>query len=112
MSKNRTGLKEEPNFDDKLWQYIEGNLSYEEAYDLELNTVDNPFWNDAVEGLAAGKDKEKIKELQQQLNQSIKTKTRKKRKAFGPNFIFPVMVAIFLVLLIVLIAFFLIRFFF
>ncbi|HTO14888.1 MAG TPA: hypothetical protein VLZ83_03920 [Edaphocola sp.] len=112
MPKNKNILKDQPNLEDKLWQYIEGNLSPEESFELEYEQMDDPFWDDAVEGLKSSIDKKSIVELHGQLKQSIREKTNKVKNKRKQNFVFPGMVAVFMVLLIVVIAFLLIRFFF
>lgn len=70
-----------PNEEEALWQYVSGKLPPEEAHLLEAGKVDDPFWNDAVEGLQQLGDSQKIRKVTAQLKQqAYKTAGGRERK--------------------------------
>ncbi|WP_222166897.1 hypothetical protein [Edaphocola aurantiacus] len=70
-----------PNEEEALWQYVSGDLPPEKAHLLEADKVDDPFWNDAVEGLQQLGDSQKIRKVTAQLKQQAhKTAGSKDRK--------------------------------
>lgn len=64
---------------EKLLQYLNRNMSDAEQHDFEKQMNDDEFMNDAVEGLQSIKDKNKIRDLVQQMDAGLK-KQLKKRK--------------------------------
>jgi len=77
--------------EEQLLSYLEGNLSPDQQHQIEEVLLDDPFLNDAVEGLAAIKDKEQIGRITAQLNlhlrRQIKEKKalRRQRRKFNPD---------------------------
>lgn len=69
--------------DDDLMNYLDGKLSDQESHELESIMADSPFVNDAVEGLQAFDQKEKLQHLVEQLNKDLQQKVadKKQRKA-------------------------------
>jgi len=64
----------------QLMDYIAGKLTAEEKHEVEKWMADSQFMNDAIEGLEAVKNKEKISELVEQMNQDLQKKLEKKRQ--------------------------------
>ena len=63
----------------KLLEYLQGQLSPDQQHDLEEQILKDDFAADALEGLDAIKDKQKIQALVEQLNKDLEKKTAKKR---------------------------------
>lgn len=101
-----------PVDDKKLMDYLNEQLSKQESHDLEALMADDPFVNDAVEGLAEFSDKKSLdvyvdelnRDLQKQLDK--KKKRREKRKLPDQQWTY---VAIVVLLLICIIAYFVIK---
>jgi anti-sigma factor RsiW len=66
-----------------LMDYLEGKLSPEEQHRVELMMSESGFVDDAVEGLAAMKDKQKIATILHELNSQLHQKTRKKARKYN-----------------------------
>jgi len=62
-----------------LLQYLQGTLSSERRHELEKQLVDNPFANDALEGLKEFRDQQQISFMVDALNRDLKKKTEKRR---------------------------------
>lgn len=96
----------------KLMDYISGRLSGKEKHDVEQWIVDNNFENEAIDGLQIVKDKKDLdayvvqlnKELNQYLQQKKQRRDRKKIKEVPWAYL-----AIVVVLLLIIIAYFVIR---
>ena len=98
----------------KLMDYLSGKLSEKERHEVEKLMADNQMMNDAVEGLQQFKDQKKldayVDQLQKQLNTYIqKKKERRKAKWFGTQYDVWIFISIIVVLLLMLIAYFVIR---
>ena len=65
---------------EKLLQYLNRNMSDPEQHDFEKQLNDDEFMNDAVEGLQALENKNKIADLVQQMNADLKKQLEKKKK--------------------------------
>jgi hypothetical protein len=63
---------------DKLLDYLNKNLSATDAHEIEKQMADDPFVNDAVEGLSTIKQKN-IVTYTEQLNQDLKNKLQQKK---------------------------------
>lgn len=104
MSKNRQDSTR--GFSNKkekeLWEYVNNQLPNENAHAQELENVDDPFWNDAVEGLSLIEDKEHIKKLNAQLQKQIKQRTANRKENRKKNYIQISLIAIFILLLIMI----------
>lgn len=66
--------------DDDLLQYAASNASDEMQHQVESAMENDPFLNDAVEGLAAMNQKEKIPAVVAQLNQKLSKDLRSRQK--------------------------------
>jgi hypothetical protein len=66
-----------------LMDYLEGNLSPEEKRKVELIMSESGFVDDAVEGLASMKDKQKIATILHELNSQLHQKTKKKATKYN-----------------------------
>lgn len=64
---------------DKLLDYLNKKLSASEAHELEKQMADDPFVNDAVEGLEEFRDKKDLSLYVQQLNSDLKKQLEKKK---------------------------------
>jgi hypothetical protein len=62
---------------DKLLDYLNKNLSAAEAHDIEKQMADDPFVNDAVEGLS-NINKTNINAYTEQLNYNLQKQIKKK----------------------------------
>ena len=63
----------------KLMDYVSGNLSEKDKRDLEEAMIDSEMMNDAVEGLDGFKNKRDITSLVEQLNLNLKKQLEKKK---------------------------------
>jgi anti-sigma factor RsiW len=74
----------------KLLDYLEGRLDDKEKHAVEAMLADSPFMDDALEGLANVKDKQKIAAILHELNHHLKdsAQARNKRRA-GKQLSFP-----------------------
>lgn len=96
----------------KLMDYISGKLSGKDKHEVEQWIVDNNFENEAIDGLQSVKDKKDLdayviqlnKELNQYLQQKKQRRDRKKIKQIPWSFL-----AIVIVLLLMVIAYFVIQ---
>ena len=71
-----------PDIDQEtLLRYLQGKLSSEEQHSIEKKMMDNDFNIDALEGLESIKNKNQIQSLITQLNNDLKKKTEKKKRA-------------------------------
>src|SRR3954468_19913594 len=98
----------------KLMDYLSGKLSAAEKHEVEKQMSENELVNDAVEGLQQFKDQKKldayVDQLQKQLNTYIANKKeRRKKKWFGTQYDVWIFISIIVVLLLMLIAYFVIR---
>ena len=65
---------------EKLFQYLNSNMSDDEQHAFEKQMNEDDFMNDAVEGLQALENKNNIPSLVQQLNTDLKKQLDKKKK--------------------------------
>lgn len=71
-----------PDIDQEtLLLYLQGKLSSEDQHSLEKKMMDNEFTMDALEGLEDFKNKAHIQSLITQLNNDLRKKTEKKKRA-------------------------------
>jgi preprotein translocase subunit Sec63 len=63
-----------------LLKYLQGKLSAEEQHEVEKSLVDDPFEADALEGLSAMENKQRITAMVAQLNRDLKKKTSRRNK--------------------------------
>ncbi|MFN8243597.1 MAG: hypothetical protein U0X40_06035 [Ferruginibacter sp.] len=97
---------------DKLLGYLNNELSAGDAHEVEKHMADDPFVNDAVEGLEAFGNKNELQTYVQQLNRDLqqqldkKKKRREKRRLKEQPWIY---FAIILVLLLIIIAYLVIK---
>lgn len=66
--------------DKELMNYVHDNLSEQEKNELEKNTVDSKFVNDALEGLQTLADKQQMNTYVQQLNKNLQKQLAGKRE--------------------------------
>ena len=64
---------------DKLLDYLNRNLPAHEAHEVEKQMADDPFMNDAVEGLEKFNNKKDLSLYVDQLNRNLKQQLKKKR---------------------------------
>lgn len=68
----------------KLMDYVSGKLSAEQKHEVEKWMIDNPFFNEAVEGLQqAGSEKQvraSVDHLNRQLRKYLQQRKRKREK--------------------------------
>ena len=93
----------EKNNSDEIRKYILQELSNAKQHDLEKQLLDDDFEADALEGLAAVKDNQKIDLHLYQLNKSLKDKTSIKKNRFEKRKIKPAWWLYFSILLLLLI---------
>ena len=96
----------------KLMDYISGKLTGKEKHEVELWMVDNNFENDALEGLQNVKDQKHLEayvdHLNKELNQYLQSKKhRRDRRKFKE--VPWAYLAIILILLFIIIAYFVIQ---
>lgn len=96
----------------KLMDYISGKLTGKDKHEVELWMVDNNFENEAMEGLDTMKDKKQLEAYVNQLNKNLNKylqqkkhrRDRKKIKEIPWSYL-----AIVLVLLLIILAYFVIQ---
>lgn len=93
----------------EIIQYIEGGGDAMWRKALESQAADDPFLADAIEGLSSINEKEKVNKHTQQLNQFIQANTKPEKitntEASFPGFIY---IAITIILLLVVVAWYVI----
>ncbi len=98
---------------EQLLSYLNNKLSKDEIHELEEQLIDNDFENEAMEGLQAIKNKQQINHTVEMLNYELKKKTARK-KAFRKKLAIKdqtwLYIAVFLVLLLVVMAYFVIHY--
>lgn len=65
---------------EKLLQYLQGQLSGEQQHEVEKELVDDGFASDAMEGLQQIRDKKQVAYMVEMLNRDLKKKTEKKKE--------------------------------
>lgn len=79
--KERTGHKGNLLIDEEqLLAYIDGTMPPAEQHMLEEILEENPFLNDAVEGLAEIHDKEQLKAIATQINHQLRRQVKSRRQ--------------------------------
>ncbi len=64
---------------EKLLDYLNKQLPTADAHDVEKQMADDPFVNDAVEGLSSFNDKKSVANYVEQLNYDLQKKLQKKK---------------------------------
>lgn len=87
MNKRKKILTTEQIDENYLMAYVDGSLTHEQQHEMETILEEDPFLNDAVEGLSYIDDKEHLKNITAQINLQLKkqiaarrTNRRKHRK--------------------------------
>ncbi|MCF3109850.1 hypothetical protein LL912_13805 [Niabella sp. CC-SYL272] len=63
-----------------LLRYLKKELGREEEHEVERQLLEDPFYNDAVEGLQDVENPERLLLIAEALNRDLKKRTEKKRK--------------------------------
>ncbi|MEO8582571.1 MAG: hypothetical protein ABI415_02175 [Flavitalea sp.] len=63
----------------KLMDYISGKLTAEEKHEVEIWMVDNPFFNEAVEGLQQAGGEKRVQASVDQINNQLRKYLQQKR---------------------------------
>ena len=89
-----------------LLKYLQQKLDAETGHEVEKSMVDDPFTNDAIEGLQQMQDRENIPEIVSGLNRKLQNslKENKKPRRSGAIDIKPAVIAIIIILLMAAIA--------
>jgi anti-sigma-K factor RskA len=97
----------------KLMDYLSGKLSAQEKHEFEKQMAENDMVNDAVEGLQQFKDQKNLEtyvdQLQKQLNQYIQQKKQRRANWYRSKYDPWIYVAVVLVLILIVIAYVVIR---
>lgn len=99
--------QEDSNTPEELLKYLQGELDKNAEHQLEQRMVEDPFLNDAAEGLALIKDKDSINNTTQHLNKNLKQHLHKKRRK-SPSLFFNqswIYVAVIILLLLIIAAY-------
>lgn len=100
--------------DDRLLKYLNGELSKEEAHEVEKAMLDSDLVNDAVEGLGSIADKNRLKAIQKELEARLthqlsqKHRVDKRWQMGNMNWVY---LFIIIVLLLLLVSFALVSYF-
>ncbi|HLU17579.1 MAG TPA: hypothetical protein VKZ76_05960 [Edaphocola sp.] len=94
-----------------LWHYTSGKLTEQEAHAQEFAHLDDPFWNDAVEGLAEVQDKDRLLKAQLELQQQLRRKLESRKKQRRSTPMLTGMVALIVVIMLILAAYLFIFYF-
>jgi anti-sigma factor RsiW len=76
MNRPDGSVNPDPN---DLIRYAAGEMSDEEAHRFEAHSMDDPFLNDALEGLSAS-DRARMEQMAYGLNQDLKRRLSDRRK--------------------------------
>jgi len=97
----------------KLMDYLSGKLSASEKHEVEKQMAENAMVNDAVEGLQQFKDQKHLEsyvdQLQKQLNSYIRQKKARRAKWFKGQYEQWIYFSLVLVLLLIIIAYVVIK---
>ncbi len=63
-----------------LLKYLQGKLSESQKHEVEKKLLQDPFDDEAMEGLQEFKDKEQLRYMVEMLNRDLKKKTAKKKQ--------------------------------
>jgi ATP/maltotriose-dependent transcriptional regulator MalT len=93
MSESLLNILSESNKDidnQKLMDYLSGRLSEEGKHEVEKWMIDNPFFNEAVEGLQQAGDEKKVQSSVDQINRQLahylqQKKLRKSKRKLPAN---------------------------
>ena len=103
---------EKPLNDEELKKYLDEQTPEEEKHAIEKKMAASSFDNDALEGLAAFKNKDKLNEyvshLNKNLHQKLAAKKTKKEKRKIKDISW-IMIAVIIILLLVIVAYIVIR---
>ncbi|WP_143308856.1 anti-sigma factor family protein [Chitinophaga vietnamensis] len=87
----------------QLLDYVQGRLSPEEQHEVEMHLADCDLCSEALEGLAAIKDKEKIpgwlREMKWSLLKKLRSRYRQRRKSENHIYLTVIILAILFLLL-------------
>lgn len=95
-----------------LLLYLQEKLSEEKKHEVEKHLLQDNFGDEAIEGLAAIKDKQQIQFMVDMLNRDLKKKTEKKLKRRDKLNIKDqpwILVSILILILLIVLAFFVIH---
>ena len=90
----------------KLMDYISGKLSAEQKHEVEKWMIDNPFFNEAVEGLQASDAKNvsaKVEEINAALRKYLKLRKVRREKDFFPVNMWTIVAVLFILILAVVV---------
>lgn len=104
MRENLLNILSESNKDidnQKLMDYISGRLNDEEKHEVEKWMIDNPFFSEAMEGLQAAGDEQKlianVNSLNAQLRRYLQQKKQRREKKLFPVSGWTLLAVIFIV---------------
>ena len=69
------------NKEKELWDYVSGKMSSEEAQQSEAAHAQDPFWQDAVEGLQSFEEKNRLPGIAAGLKNQLLRDTKRRRPA-------------------------------
>ncbi len=97
----------------RLKRYLDGEMSHEEQHEFERDHADDPFVDDAMEGLKHFGNRKSVDHTVQSLNNTLrqqlhKRRPRRRNKASQPSWVY---FSIILILLMIVIAFVVIRYY-
>jgi anti-sigma factor RsiW len=90
----------------KLMDYISGKLSAEQKHEVEKWMIDNPFFNEAVEGLQnadAKKVSANVEEINNSLRRYLKLKKQKRQRNLFPVNMWTIVAVLFVLILAVVV---------
>ena len=96
----------------KLMDYISGKLSAEQKHEVEKWMIDNPFFNEAVEGLQnadAKKVSASVEEINNTLRKYLKQKKKKREKNLFPLNLWNYIAVLFILAMAVLVYLYLLK---
>ena len=96
----------------KLMDYISGKLSAEQKHEVEKWMIDNPFFNEAVEGLQnadAKKVSASVEEINNTLRKYLKQKKKRREKNLFPLNLWTYITLLFILAMAVLVYLFLLK---
>jgi|SRR5690554_3005300 len=110
MIRNKNKNSDSGHIDeDQIIKYLNGQLQYSEQREIEAILEENPFLNDAIEGLSE-MDPIQIKQISSQINFYLRQhiKKRKRRNIMKINLKTLIWIIIFIVFILIFIAWWLI----
>jgi ferric-dicitrate binding protein FerR (iron transport regulator) len=96
--------------EDKLLKYLSGAMDEQQRHQYEMENQEDPFWQDAVDGLQQVEDKQQLSAIKLELQSRLLKAGSMRKKRRKNDFVKYATIAILVVLLLGILAYVLIHF--